>query len=285
MNIELYGYASVAHHRRVKAGSKFVFCVLLLACSRRQSRTMTSAPVARCINEALPEEVFAVIFEEHAKMEWGAPVIDGRVCRQWRQTILHSPRAWAYLQIRYSCISAHSTLQQWLDRSVSVPLHILLKDWIRGAEEALNEHCKRIKSISLYGDYLAYLGHQSFPILQSLTIKAKYTDRRVFRWNACRVMPELHSLRATNISVDALPSNVFPALRVLALYRVKYCNFIIQNSYHSLTSLMLAHISLRYTSEPLEFVTNISSKEADANRHIYTCYEYKLQVYEYMYYR
>ena len=34
----------------------------------------------------------------------------------------------------------------------------------------------------------------------------------------------------------------------------------------------------------IQIVTNMNSKEADANQH-YTCYEYELQVYEYMYYR
>ena len=42
------------------------------------SETITGAMlVTPCINEALPSEVFGVIFEEHAKLEWVAPVIDG----------------------------------------------------------------------------------------------------------------------------------------------------------------------------------------------------------------
>jgi len=66
-------------------------------------------------------------------------------------------------------------------------------------------------------------------------------------------MPELHSLRAGYISVDSLPSNAFPLLRDLVLHHVDDVDCIIRNSYRSLTSLMLAFISLQYTSETLEF--------------------------------
>ena len=217
------------------------------------SGTMTSAPVVRCINEALPEEVFGVIFEEHAKLERRAPVIDGQVCRQWRQTILHSPRAWAYLDIRQTRKSSPSNLHQWLDRSGSVPLHIQLMEWVPGAEEVLDPHCKRIKSITLYDGFLTFLKNRSFPILQSLTIRVGYRNPRFILRSACCAMPELRSLRLNDISVDGLPSNIFPALKVLAFYRVKYCDSIILNSCYSLTSLMLGDLSLQYTSESLEF--------------------------------
>ena len=66
-------------------------------------------------------------------------------------------------------------------------------------------------------------------------------------------MPALRSFRASYISLDALPSNIFPALRVLALYRVNHCDCIILNSSHFLTSLMLASVLFQYTSESLEF--------------------------------
>ena len=207
----------------------------------------------RCINEALPEEVFRVIFEEHAKLEWRAPVIDGRVCHQWRQIILRSPRAWAYLEIRWYCKPTPSQLRQWLGRSGSVPLHVQLMEWILGTEEVLHPHCERIKSMTLYGGFLAFLHNRAFSILQSLTIKAWYSNVRVVHWSTCCAMPELRSFRASNISVDALPSNIFPPLRDLTLYQVKDCDFIIRNSYHSLTSLMLDRISLHYTPESLEF--------------------------------
>ena len=204
---------------------------------------MTSTRVARCINEVLPEELFGVIFEEHAKLEWRAPVIDGQVCRQWRQTILHSPRAWSHLKIVQNFASAPSKLPQWLDRSGSVPLHLQLMEWVQGAEKVLDPHCKRIKSIESSGSFISFLKNRSFPILQSLTIRAEYRadywNLPLIRWSASCTMPELRSFKASNISVDALPPNIFPALRAIALYRMNERNYMTLNSSHSLTSLML----------------------------------------------
>ena len=215
---------------------------------------MTSAPVTPCINDALPEEVFGVIFEEHAKLEWKAPLIDEQVCRQWQQTILRSPRAWAHLNIANKFKTAPSKLHQWLERSGSVPLHIKATNCILGEEEVLDQHHRRIESIemSYYSKALAVFENRSFPILQSFTIIGQRPDTLV-RWSAWHAMPELRSLRASRIYVDTVPSNTFPPLRDLALYTVEGCDCIIRNSYHSLTSLMLGCISLQDTSEFLEF--------------------------------
>jgi hypothetical protein len=216
---------------------------------------MTSAPLTHGINEALPEEVLGVIFEEHAKLEWNAPVIDGQVCRQWQQTILRSPRAWAHLEIVENFRSAPSKLHQWLDRSGSVPLHIEAINCIPGEEEAVDQHHKRIESIELSrrSRILAEFENWSFPILQSLSISDYGFDNPIVLWSAWRAMAELRSLRASHISFDALPSTAFPKLRVLALYLVNGCDYIIQNPLHLLTSLMLDGTSLQYTSESLEF--------------------------------
>ena len=212
---------------------------------------MTSTPVARSINETLPEEVFGVIFEEHAKLEWRGPVIDGQVCRQWRQTILRSPCVWSHLEIGPIFTSAPPMLQQWLERSGSAPVHIQAMYWSQGAEKVLDSHYERIESLSLYRFPLAFLENRSFPILRSLTIGGWIINDLPICWSAWRAMPELRYFQARCISVDGLPSNIFPPLRVLALCTVDNSECIIQKSYHSLTSLMLSHISLKYTSESL----------------------------------
>ena len=91
--------------------------------------------------------------------------------------------------------------------------------------------------------------HDNLPV-SSLSRKLHHTP--LIRWSACRAMPELRYLRASYISMDALPLNIFPRLRVLVLYTVNNCDFIIKNSYHSLTSLMLVHIPFQHTSGFLE---------------------------------
>ena len=213
-------------------------------------------PVTPCINEALPEEVVAIIFEEHARLEWRAPVIDGLVCQQWRQTILRSPRVWAHIEIGDNSRSVPSELRpQWLNRSGSAPLHIRVSS-LRGVGEILDQHHKRIESLTVrYAVAHALLENWSFPILQSLTIDDRVISSRpkLRLTSAWGGMPALRSLRVGYISVDILQSTTFPSLRVLALSDVEGYNYIIQNSYHSLTTLMLEHISVPNTSETLEF--------------------------------
>ncbi len=215
---------------------------------------MTSMPVAPCINEALPAELFGAIFEEHAKLEWRAPVIDGLVCQQWRQTILHSPRVWAHIEIGDNFRSIPSDLRpQWLRRSGTAPLHIRVSS-LRGVKEILDQHHKRIESLTvLHALAHALLENWSFPILQSLTV-CDWDDRspklRLSTWDA---MPALRSLRVGYTSVDILPSKTFPPLRVLALSEVKGYNYIIQSTYRSLTTLMLECLNVPNTSETLEF--------------------------------
>ena len=214
---------------------------------------MTSAAVVRCLNEALPGEVFGIIFEEHAKLEWKAPLIDGQVCRQWRRTILCSPRAWSHLRISHKFKSAPSKLYQWLDRSGSAPLYIQAINWTWGIEKVLDQHFKRIQSITLLRQHVSLLDYHWFPILQSLTIYSLNTSIVTVRWSTSCAMPALRFLRARYISMSALRSNVFPPLRDLALFKVYDCESIIRNSYHSLTSLMLGYTLLQDTSESLEF--------------------------------
>ena len=212
---------------------------------------MPAIPCTPCINEVLPAEVFGVIFEEHAKLEWRAPVIDGLVCRQWRRIVLRSPRAWSHIEIGDDFRSAPSKLlQQWLGRSGTAPLHIRVSD-LWDVKEILDQHHKRIESLTVCHDLAqSLLENRSFPILQSLTI---YGRGIAFHLNTWGAMPVLHSLRVSYISADVLSSKSFPAMRVLALSVVKEYDYIMQNSYNSLTTLMLHHVHAPYSSGTMEF--------------------------------
>jgi hypothetical protein len=210
---------------------------------------MTGAPVTPCINEALPSEVFGVIFEEHAKMDWRAPVIDGQVCRLWRQIILCSPRAWAHLEIGTQLSLTPSKLCQWLDRSGTAPLHLKVFIDTQGIEKVLDQHHKRIKSLTVCEDSCPFLEDRSFPILQSLNLDHCHTPY----WNNGGGMPALRSLQACYGYSDTLPLNNFSSLRILVLHNVKHWDRFIQNSYHSLTSLLLESLEFHNASELLEF--------------------------------
>ncbi len=216
---------------------------------------MNSTPVTPCINDALPEEVLGVIFEEHAKLEWRAPMIDGLVCKQWRRTILRSPRAWAHLEIGVNFESAPSKLCRWLESSGEAPLHIQVNS-LRGLEEILFQHYKRFESLKVRHSIAdALLKNRSFPILQSFTISDwdifKYD--LMFHWRIQDAMPALRSLRVGHVSVDGLSANTLPPLRVLILRNVVGFDCIIKNSSHSLTTLMLDHVEVLDTLETLEF--------------------------------
>jgi hypothetical protein len=209
---------------------------------------MTLAHVTPCINGALPAEVLGLIFEEHAKLDWRAPVIDGQVCRLWRQTILRSPRAWAHLEIKEHT-PAPSELREWLDRSGTSPLHIKVIECTPGIEKVLDQHCKRIEFLAVYDDSCSFLENRSFPTLQSLVL----SNCRTPNWFTAGSMSALRSLQARYGHSVPLPSINFPPLRLLALSHLTNCERFIRNPYHSLTSLLLKGIKFQSAPGSLEF--------------------------------
>ena len=76
------------------------------------------------MHEVLPTEILEMIFEEHAKLEWEAPMIDGRVCCLWRWIVLNTPREWVYLEIHNETVLGMDEVRLRLHRSNSAPLHI-----------------------------------------------------------------------------------------------------------------------------------------------------------------
>ena len=212
---------------------------------------MASAPVTLCINETLPIEVLGVIFEEHAKLEWRAPVKDGRVCRLWRQIILRCPQAWAHLDLNRTYEPDPSVLRLWLDRSGAAPLHIRADECTPNVDELLDRHHERIESLIVDCGLYSMFENRSFPILQSFTVDLWYESwAHESPWGA---MPKLQSLRTCFLDIGVLPSSTIPPLRTLALFKADSCDFLLRNSNSSLTSMMLDEISLDNTSGSLDF--------------------------------
>ena len=184
----------------------------------------------------------AIIFEEHAKLEWRAPTVDGRVCRLWRQIILDTPRAWSYLEI--DCRKGfRRKISPWLDRSRTAPLHIRVDDDFtlsdttdRQLSELLYEYRTRIASLQIFDGSPSFFHGRDFPSMQHLeVVRADWPPPPCSFGH----MPKLRSLHLDDFtgSLECLGP-----LKVLILFRCTITSL----SQHSpsLVSLMLDNVEL-----------------------------------------
>ena len=187
------------------------------------------------------------IFEEHAKLEWSAPAIDGRVCRFWREIVLNTPRAWAYLEISHHRPPKISHLLSWLDRSCTAPLHIRVsRNFVLHVHKTLfsllRDYHMRIASLRMSTASLFFFEQRDFPCLRLLDIKGWQSRRPFsspFQWGA---MPTLQSLCSGRISYVVSLLDGVPPLKTLALHRNK-CISLSRHS-PSLVTLMLHSVPL-----------------------------------------
>ena len=147
---------------------------------KRRSKMDPTRPLV--IHELLLSEIMGVLFEEHAKLEWRAPAIDGRVCRIWREIVLNIPRAWIYLDISDREPPRIQTriqeLREWLNRSGSAPLYIHVnRKWVHnaypvdyGLYDLLGSYHTRIASLRLPSGDPSFFNEREFPCLQLLDI-------------------------------------------------------------------------------------------------------------------
>ena len=206
------------------------------------------------VHEVLPREIMGIIFEEHAKLEWRAPAIDGRVCRIWRQIVLNTPRAWAYLEIGDYNPARIGDLRSWLHRSGTALLHIRvdkdssdeLTDGLTEGEELYNllvDYHTRIASLSLPLLDLSIFEGRDFSCLQLLDIGPWYPlhDSSAMWWDS---LPKLRSLCLTSDKTGfVVPWGGLAELEVLVL---RYPHFgSVPHYFQSLTTLMLAKTCLK----------------------------------------
>ena len=181
------------------------------------------------IHDILPTDILEIIFEEHAKLEWKAPTIDGRVCRLWRQIVLNTPRAWARLEIRDYPMPSMGEVRLRLHRSGAAPLHVDTREagWsaCENLYDLLSGHHKRIASLrTRYGSQTFFEG-RDFPCIQLLDL--------------------------TNWPM-VVPLSELAPLKMLFLSCVR-CASVLRHS-QSLTKLMLSDVSLVETiSGPVIF--------------------------------
>jgi hypothetical protein len=200
------------------------------------------------IHELLPSEIMGAIFEEHAKLEWRAPVVDGRVCRIWRQIVLSTPRAWMYLDISDEERPRIQGVREWLDRSGSAPLYIRIDKEFTFDEhlsepslhDLLSGYHTRIASLRLPLGDPSFFEMRDFPCLRLLDINQRdsmgFTSRPV-RWDS---MLALRSLRVAATDTFPLQWSELTQLEALTLFDIIVTS-IPQHS-QSLTTLMLDHV-------------------------------------------
>jgi hypothetical protein len=209
---------------------------------------MSDAPQSSLINEVIPSDVLGIIFEEHAKLEWRAPAIDGQVCRFWRQTVIGHPRAWCYIEIGNRASPTTSDVQLWLSRSRAAPLYIDFKrgHYLDKLADLLRDHTIRIKSLRMFRAPYSLLAHHAFPQLEDLDVRRwswQASDRLMtpdspWTWDP---MPNLQTLRIHCIELSTESLTGLPPLQVLSAYNSS-CTSLIKNSHNTLTRLMLDDI-------------------------------------------
>jgi hypothetical protein len=170
-----------------------------------------------------------VILEEHAKLEWRAPAIDGRVCRIWRQIVLNTPRAWMYLEISDDEAPRIRELREWLDRSGSAPLYIRVNKQLtydehleeRPLHDLLSGYHTRIASLRLPLGDPSFFERRDFPCLRLLDISRWYSMGSTscpVRWDS---MLALRSLRLAATETFSLQWSELSPLEALTLYSTK----------------------------------------------------------------
>jgi hypothetical protein len=122
------------------------------------------APIRR-----IPHDVISMIFLELCQTNWSAPMILSSVCRSWRESILVSPRAWSYFQLRDSQSPELQAL--FLSRSAPCHLHLRLPSRFGlHASRLLASVAERIQCLSMDITHISFLRDNRFPALEGLNL-------------------------------------------------------------------------------------------------------------------
>lgn len=92
-----------------------------------EGRLAIIAPIQK-----IPLEILGYIIELHARMEWWAPVLYGRVSRKFRHAVLASPRAWSYPTLEKEKSRRRMTrvgAELWMERAGASPLHVRIHSY------------------------------------------------------------------------------------------------------------------------------------------------------------
>lgn len=207
---------------------------------------MASIPESLSINEILPSEILGLVFEEHALLEWRAPATDGQVCRFWRQTVLHHPRAWSHIEIHNKLQPDIHSLRLWLSRSGSTPFSFSdhtdrsYDGHISTLYDVLSEYHDRIEFLRTLRVPYSFFDGRAFPALQVLDVEELFWHNPSGAWGS---MPKLRTLRIGSTDLFFAPLDDLPPLTVLVVYETP-CLLLVQKSHNVLTTLMLDDVLL-----------------------------------------
>ncbi|KAJ7286875.1 hypothetical protein C8J57DRAFT_1215176 [Mycena rebaudengoi] len=181
----------------------------------------------------LPTEITIEIFQSCLPSDavkpspTGVPLIFGRICRQWRNIALATPRLWSSVDI--SGMPGSSTgnallctfLKTWLARSASHPLtftwddtaKMLYSDSTNALHDTVLRHAHRWRDVILaltHADLVRYMSvSEGFPLLEKLTLYPTESGAHASHFTALRVCPRLEHLLTDGSLLHSIPQH-FP---------------------------------------------------------------------------
>ena len=166
-------------------------------------------------------------------------MIDGQVCRFWREIVLNAPRIWAYLKIHNDSVPSMGEVRLRLHRSSTAPLHIDTRaaglSACRELYDIFSDHHTRIAFLQTRYSSQSFFEGRDFPCFQLLDVEYWYP----IQW---RSMPKLQSLRLRGQVLNMVPLSELAPLKLLALSTIQ-CTSVLRH-FQSLTKLYLSNIFL-----------------------------------------
>lgn len=114
------------------------------------------APIRR-----VPSDVLSLFFIEACGIRWKAPLILGAVCRRWREVLISTPRAWAFIHIGPDDPPFnHALIDIWLSRCGAIQCHVSLPPSASlDIAQVLCKYEKNVACLSLF-ENMSILDHR-----------------------------------------------------------------------------------------------------------------------------
>lgn len=156
-------------------------------------------------------DILSMIFEFCARNDWRSPLLVGSICRDWRATVLQTPRAWQFINTAYCskelvCIYSERSQQRGLHINVPGLRH---KECIKSISHQV--YCMKLSASAsevLENDFTSLLGLR-IAYRRGLSIDASLLSASRF--------PSLRDLRMYTIPLSKKALSSFPPLERLSV--------------------------------------------------------------------